>query len=73
MAQRVKNPSAIQETQGSIPGSGRFPGAGNGNLLQYSRLKVPMDREAWWATVPGLANSQMQLSTYTNQKKAQMG
>jgi len=32
---------------GSIPGSGRSPGAGNGNLLQYSCLENPMDREAW--------------------------
>ena len=33
---------------GSIPGTGRFPGEGNGNPLQYSCLKDPMDREAWW-------------------------
>ena len=36
---------------GSIPGSGRSPGKGNGNLLQYSCLKNPMDRGAWQATV----------------------
>ena len=36
---------------GSIPGSGRHPGEGNGNPLQYSCLENPMDREAWWATV----------------------
>ena len=36
---------------GSIPGSGRLPGEGNGNPLQYSCLENPMDREAWWATV----------------------
>ena len=36
---------------GSISGSGRFPGVGNGNLLQYSCLENPMDRGAWWATV----------------------
>ena len=34
-----------------IPGLGRSPGEGNGNLLQYSRLEDPMDREAWRATV----------------------
>ena len=34
----------------SIPGSGRSPGVGNGNLLQYSCLKNSMDREAWWVT-----------------------
>ena len=37
---------------GSISGSGRSPGEGNGNPLQYSCLKNPMDRGAWWATVP---------------------
>jgi len=36
---------------GSIPGSGRSPGEGHGNPLQYSCLENPMDREAWWATV----------------------
>ena len=36
---------------GSIPGLGRAPREGNGNPLQYSCLKNPMDREAWWATV----------------------
>ena len=36
---------------GSIPGSGRAPGGGNGNPLQYSCLGNPMDRGAWWATV----------------------
>ena len=35
----------------SIPGSGISPGEGNGNPLQYSCLKNPMDRGAWWATV----------------------
>ena len=36
---------------GSIPGSGRSPGGGNGNPLQYSCLENSMDRGAWWATV----------------------
>ena len=36
---------------GSIPGSGRSPGEGNGNPLQYSCLENPMDVGAWWATV----------------------
>ena len=36
---------------GLIPGSGRSCGAGHGNPLQYSCLKSPMDRGAWWATV----------------------
>ena len=39
---------------GSISGLGRSPGGGNGNPLQYSCLKNPMDREAWWATVHGV-------------------
>ena len=42
---------------GSIPGSGRLPGEGNGNPLQYSCLENPMDRGAWWATVQGFAKS----------------
>ena len=47
---------------GSIPGSGRSPGEGNGNPLQYSCLENSMDGGAWWATVNGVAKSQMQLS-----------
>ena len=39
---------------GSIPGSGRSPGEGNGNPLQYSCLGNPMDRGAWWAIVHGV-------------------
>ena len=35
---------------GLIPGSGRSPGGGHGNPLQYSCLESPMDRGAWWAT-----------------------
>ena len=43
---------------GSIPGSGRSPGEGNGNPLQYYCLENPMDGGAWWATVHGVAKSQ---------------
>ena len=39
--------------EGSIPGSRRSPGEGNGNTLQYSCLENPVDRGAWWATVHG--------------------
>ena len=46
---------------GSIPGSGRSPGEGNGNPRQYSCLENPMDRGVWWATVQGAAESQTQL------------
>ena len=42
---------------GLISGLGRCPGEGNGNPLQYSCLKNTMDRRAWWATVPGVANA----------------
>ena len=44
------------------PGSGRSPGEGNGNALQYSCPGNPMDREAWLATVHGVAKSPPQLS-----------
>ena len=47
----VKNPPANARDLSSIPGSGRFPGEGNGYLLQYAYLKNSMDRGAWWATV----------------------
>ena len=48
---------------GSIPGPGRSPRERNGNPLQYSCLRNPMDRGAWWATVHRVAKSQTQLST----------
>ena len=48
---------------GSIPGSERRPGEGNGNPLQYSCLENPMDRGAWQATVLEVAKSQTWLST----------
>ena len=49
----VKNPSASVGDVGSVPVSGRFPGEGNGNPLQYSCLGNPMDRGAWRVTVQG--------------------
>ena len=42
---------------GLIPGSGRSPGEGNGNPLQYSCLENPMGGGAWWAAVHGVAKS----------------
>ena len=42
---------------GSIPGPERSPGEENGNPLQYSCMKNPMDRGAWWATVHGVAKN----------------
>ena len=60
MTQEVKEPLAMQETQadaGSIPGSGRSPGGGHGNPLQYACLENPRGRGAWWAAVYGVAQS----------------
>ena len=60
----VKNPPAnagdIRDA-GSIPGSGRSPGGGHGNPLQYPCLENPMDRGAWQATVHGVSKSQTRL------------
>ena len=50
----VKKPPARAEDVGSIPGSGRSPGGGHGNPLQYSCLENPMDRGACGATVHGV-------------------
>ena len=58
----VKNLPANAREAGSIPGSGRFPGIGNNNPLQYSYLENSMDRKAWQATVHGVTKSQTQLS-----------
>ena len=67
----VKNPSAnageARDTV-SIPGSGRSPGEGNGNPLQYSCLENSMDRRTWQATVHRVAKSQTRLSTHTHSK-----
>ena len=57
----VKNPptnSGDVRDVGSISGSGRSPGGGHGNPLQYSCLENPMDRGAWWATVYWIMKSQ---------------
>ena len=51
---------------GSIPASGRAPGRGNGNPLQYSCLENPVDRGAWWATVRGVARSWTRLSDWAH-------
>ena len=53
--QTEKNLPAVREDLGSIPGSGRPPGEGNGYPLQYTCLENPMDRGAWQATVHGVA------------------
>ena len=51
---------------GLIPESGRSPGVGNDNLLQYSCLENPMDRGVWWATVCRAARSWTRLSEHTH-------
>ena len=55
-ARDIRDPSLI-------PGSGRSPGIGNSDLLQYSCLGNSMDRGAWWATVHRVANSHMTEAT----------
>ena len=50
---------------GLTPGWGRSPGEGNGNPLQYSCLKNPMDGGAWRATVHGVPKSRTRLSDFT--------
>ena len=50
---------------GSIPGSGRSSGEGNGNPLQYSCLENPMDRGAWQATALGVTKSWTRLNDFT--------
>ena len=61
----AKNPSANAGDVGLTPGLGRSLGEGNGNWLQYSCLDNPMDREAWRATVHGVAKNQTQLRDKT--------
>ena len=54
----VKNPPANAGDTGLTPGSGRSLGGGNGKPLQYSYLRNPMDRGAWYATVHGVPKNQ---------------
>ena len=54
----VKNLPVNERDTSSIPGSGRSPGGGNGNPLQYSCLENPKDRGAWEAEVHGVTKSQ---------------
>ena len=58
----VKNPPASIGDVSLIPGSGRSPGKGNGNMLHYSYLENPRDRGPWWATVRGVTKSQTRLN-----------
>ena len=64
----VKNPPAnagVVRDLGLIPGSGKSPGEGNGNSLQYSCLENPMDRGARGTTVQGIAKSQIWLKQFS--------
>ena len=64
----VKNsPAKVGDIRytGLVPGSGRSPGGGNGNPLQYSCLEHPMDREAQLAMVHGVAESDMNEVTFS--------
>ena len=61
MAQLVESTCNVGDL-GSIPGWGRSPGGGHGNLFHYSCLNNPMDRRAWWAIVHGVTKSQTQMS-----------
>ena len=50
---------------GLIPGSGRYPGEGNGNQLQYCCLQNPLDRDALWATVHRVQSIELDTTTVT--------
>ena len=67
MALVVKNPPANVGDAGSIPGSGRSPGGGHDNTLQYSCLENLMDREAWQATIHRITKSHTQLKRLSMQ------
>jgi len=60
-----KESASSRGDQASIPGSGRSPGEGNDNPLQYSYLDNPMDGGAWKATVHGVAKSWTRMSDFT--------
>ena len=62
VAQTVKKSACSAGDLGSIPGSERAPGEGNGNPLQYSCLENPMDRGAWQATIHCVTKSRTRLS-----------
>ena len=62
----VKNLPANTGNVGSIPGSGKSPGGGNGNTLQYSCLENSMDRVAWWVAIHGVSQAWTRLSKHTD-------
>ena len=60
----VKNPPVNAGDMGLTPGLGRSTGGGHGKPFRYSCLGNPMDTEAWWATVHGVAKNQTRLSAH---------
>ena len=68
-AQIVKKLSAIRETPVLVSESGRPPGEGNGNRLQYPCLENPVDTGAWWATVHAIAKSRTGLRNQHNPRE----
>ena len=64
-----KESACNAEDQGSIPGSERSPGEGNGNPLQYSCLRNSMERGAWRATVHGVTKVRYDLATKQQQQQ----
>ena len=66
----VKKPPVNAADKVLISGSGRSPGEGNGNPLEYSCLGNPMDRGAWWATAHGVTRVRHNLATDNNKGKA---
>ena len=72
----VKNPPANAgdaRHTGSIPGSGRSPGVGNGNPLQYTCVENSMDRGAWWAAVHGITKSWTRLKRLSSSSSKALG
>ena len=64
VAQLVKNLPCSARDPGLIPGSGRYPGEGNGNPLQHPCLENLMDRGTWWAALHGVTKSRAWLSNW---------
>ena len=69
MVKNLRANAGDKRDEGSITGSGRFPGGGHGNPLQYSCLENPMDGGAGWATVPGVTKSQSRLKQLSTHKR----
>ena len=69
----VKNYPTHAGDVGSIPGSGRVPGEGNGSPLQYSCLRNPTDKRAWQATVHSVARARPSLARYHEASSSRRG